>query len=676
MLHRFLIGLILFWGTSIGLWAQGSVEAELSQRTILIGDQVSYQVRVAYPSTAEVDIDIAPLADVEGVEIVREVPVVKQEDASMVYLQKDIVLTSFDSGTYFLPKLPVHIVEGNGTVQDLETNSLVLTVASIPVVTDSVQLAPIKDIVYEPFNFWDGLPYLIGLAVLAALIASVWWFFVRKPEPDQELTPTAYRSLHDISLEKLNKLEGQQLWQQGAVKDYYSRLTYIVREYVEHRFHLPALEYTSNEILSALRQRGSVDQHTLQRLQHILSASDMVKFAKAKPAADFHTEAMETSRAFIGNTKDDEAAPVPVMLQKELPKGSIYLGSQAARIDTGTADDVVILPEEAIQQRTVVETKPADFWERFFARFFDAVLVAVITVMLAGLATYFAFERDGEMAQLTNPNALVLAGSIAAVIGLIYLWVFFAFVPYRLGTGPGKLLLKIREVDLEDQPMQLPMATKRFSGKLLTEILLGVGYLTFFTNKENRTLPDLIAGTKVIKGRPVRMSSNEFGQSTVLVNTQKDKLAGFWRRFFARLIDINLWILLFLAYTIFLGWLLNDAGLLNGESPLWLQLVLYVLFALFFVAYWPWMISRFGGTIGKLLLKIQIVDLEGNFVSFKTASIRFLGFLIAESLWGLGYITYFWDKEFRQSLPDILANTLVIRKPENKHDVLLDDLQN
>jgi uncharacterized RDD family membrane protein YckC len=673
MVHRFLTGLILFLGVTASLWAQGSVEAELSSRSILMGDQVNYQIRVSHPATATVEIDLAPLADVEGLEIVREGPAVTREDAGTGYLEKNIVLTSFDSGTYTIPQIPVHLIRANGEVDQLETMSVILTVAGIPIATDSLQLAPIKDIVYEPFNFWDGLPYLIGLVLLAAIIATIWWFYVRKTEPDQELVPTAYRTLHDLSLEKLTKLEHRQLWQKGEVKEYYSRLTYIIREYLEHRYHIPAMEYTSTEILSALQRRGDVNAETLQRLRHILSASDMVKFAKAKPASAFHTEALDTSRSFVGETKDAESAPVPVMSQKELPKGSVAAADGAAF--TGDGDDLVILPEELLERRSRVVIKPADFWERFFARFFDVVLVSVITVMPAVLGWAAIMRDDVDGFLLPDTNVIILAGLITGVVWLLYLWIFFAFVNYRLGAGPGKLILQIREVDLEDQPMNLSIATKRFFGKLLTEVLAGIGYLTYFVNKDRRSLPDLIAGTKVIKGRPVRMAANEFGQSTVLVNTHRAELAGFWRRFFARVIDLNLWALLFIAYIFLLGWGMDDAGLLQGESSGWLNVVLYALFILFFFAYWPWMTSRFGGTMGKLLLKIQIVDLEGNFVSMKTAGIRFLGFIIAESLWGLGYITYFWDKEFRQSLPDILANTMVINKPKHNEQVILDHFE-
>lgn len=667
MVHRFLTGLILFLTVSTGLWAQGNIEAELSQRTILIGDQVNYQIRVAYPITAKVDIDITPLADVEGVEIVREVPVVKQEETEMIYLQKNVILTSFDTGTYFLPQLPVHIVAGNGTVQDLETNSLVLTVAGIPVVTDSIQLAPIKDIVEEPLNVWDVMPYFLALIGLAALATLIWWFFFRQKEPEIEAEPPILLSAHRIAGDKLDRLAEKKLWQKGQLKAYYSELTFIAREYLEHRYKIPALENTTGEIMRDLQRGAAVDEGLQQQLRHILTASDMVKFAKAEPAADFHTEAFETTRSFIDKTKDEEAEPIPVILEDDAIISTFTSPVAVAAIESSKISQI---SNRALEGQDAVlepeENRLADFWPRFFARIIDAFLVGLMASMIVTLGVYL-FQTEGAQIHLT---AIVGIGLFL----LLCLWVYFALIPARLGAEVGKLIVRIRTVDLDDQPIQLSKATVRFVGKIITELLLGLGYLTYFFNKQRQTLPDLIAKTKVIKGLHLRNFVSEEAAERLLLQ-RKQELAGFWPRFFARLIDLNISVLIAVAIAFLVGWGF-DINIPEGEEPVWLKPLIYLCFVFFLWGYYAWMTSQYGGTLGKIALRIQVVDMDGKFISKKRATLRMLGKLIAEVLYGMAYLTYFLDKKNRQSLPDIFADTRVIKKTAKVKEVLLDDLEN
>jgi hypothetical protein len=131
----------------------------------------------------------------------------------------------------------------------------------------------------------------------------IWWFFFRKPGEQHKDAPVIIRPPHELALEKLDKLQEEQLWQKGQIKDYYSVLTYIAREYLENRYKVPALESTTGEILRRLTGFPDIDQDLLNTLRQILTSSDMVKFAKAEPAATFHTEALEKTRQFITVTQ-------------------------------------------------------------------------------------------------------------------------------------------------------------------------------------------------------------------------------------------------------------------------------------------------------------------------------------------------------------------------------------
>lgn len=295
-----IIGLLLIPAASL---AQASVRAELSQTRIMIGDQVNLQVRVTQPGNAKVDIDLNPLADVDGLEIVRESDPIRKEDPGVNYLEKNIVLTSFDSGEYIVPQIPIRLIPDSGEPQTLLTNPIPLMVMTIPIVSDSLQLAPIKDIDREEFTFQDALPYLLGASGVILLALFIWWFGFRKQRLADRAAPIIIRPAHEVALDKLHQLEEEKLWQQGRIKDYYSLLTYIAREYLENRYRIPALENTTGEILQQVGSFREIDRPLLDTLRHILTASDMVKFAKAEPAATFHTEALDKTRQFIVTTQ-------------------------------------------------------------------------------------------------------------------------------------------------------------------------------------------------------------------------------------------------------------------------------------------------------------------------------------------------------------------------------------
>jgi len=111
------------------------------------------------------------------------------------------------------------------------------------------------------------------------------------------------RPPHETALEELKKLEGERLWQQGLVKQYHSRLTDIVRTYIEHRFGIIAMEMTTGEIMQSVRNMH-FESTSAEKLSHILTLADMVKFAKLQPLPGENEMCMQHAYEFINATKE------------------------------------------------------------------------------------------------------------------------------------------------------------------------------------------------------------------------------------------------------------------------------------------------------------------------------------------------------------------------------------
>ena len=290
-----LIGVFLFCSTLSG---QVSVQTKLDTNYMLIGDQMQLHVRVNSNSDLKkVDAIIAATDTTERVEFLGETEWQKKASS---YL-KSYTFSVYDSGYYNLLPLPV-VYQSDYTIDTAYSNSLGFMVDNPQSVARDSTIADIKPIIKEPTKFEDFIPYLIGFGVLLLLSGLIWYFFFRKKEEviveEEIIIPPA----HEVALGKLASLKQEALWEKGEIKNYYSKLTFIFREYLENRFDIQALESTSEEIINQLEKKD-FDSNMNEDVQRVLQSADLVKFAKAKPMEEFHSESFEKLESFVETTK-------------------------------------------------------------------------------------------------------------------------------------------------------------------------------------------------------------------------------------------------------------------------------------------------------------------------------------------------------------------------------------
>ena len=109
-----------------------------------------------------------------------------------------------------------------------------------------------------------------------------------------------------LTQEGLDKLKEEHLWQSGELKAYHSRLTDIVREYIEHRFQIHTLERTSDEVLDSFKNAGLSNKIPFESLQQLLYQADRVKFAKGKPQPEDNVRSLEQAYDFVKQTLKQE----------------------------------------------------------------------------------------------------------------------------------------------------------------------------------------------------------------------------------------------------------------------------------------------------------------------------------------------------------------------------------
>ncbi len=311
------IVLLLILAMSAPAGAQhASIKADTNQ--IVIGEQITLSLSVQYRvDEGDVVVNWPALKDtisahIEIVELsnIDTVMVDKENDPYLFAQQREVIVTSFDSGYFPIPPFAFQI--NNDSVF---TDALLITVNTVQIDTTQA-IKDIKEIYEVPFSFADWFKenwgwFAGGAGVLVALWLLLVYLRKRKQKPVVEVKEEPKIPAHEIAIEQLEKLRKQKLWQQGKLKAYYVALTEILRIYIEERFKVHALEQTSEELLLNLRF-ADIDEASKMKLRQILMLSDLVKFAKEQPIAHENEQSIEFAISFVVNTKKEleEVAPI------------------------------------------------------------------------------------------------------------------------------------------------------------------------------------------------------------------------------------------------------------------------------------------------------------------------------------------------------------------------------
>ncbi len=292
----------------VALCAQYRAQALLDSTSMRVGDQVRLKVEVILPNGVALQkIGVDTLGTVSGLERLKTSALVSEASATTTTYTQAILLTTFDTGYFRIPPIPVEVASDNERTQ-IFTNDVALRVRSI--LTDSTQLQPIKGIFQEPLRIRDFWPLGVGLVLLAG--GYLLYRYLRRPKAirQQEVVQEVRRPAHAIALEKLRALEAASYLSQGAFKTYQTELTYILREYLFLRFGYNALEATSEEIEVELTA-WEIAAEWKTTLTQILKRADLVKFAKGSLPLEAHAGALERVREFVAETGDNGEQGTP-----------------------------------------------------------------------------------------------------------------------------------------------------------------------------------------------------------------------------------------------------------------------------------------------------------------------------------------------------------------------------
>lgn len=296
--------LFLLLGTGLKAQQLPAVHATLDTNAIMIGDQIGLNLKVDVPKGYRVYWPFLQDTLAPHIEMIRAEKTDSVLKNDVIHYNRKIIITSFDSGAFAVPSFVFHVQNtSTGQVDSLTTDEMPLRVFT-PMVDTSKAFKVIKGPESVPYTFAELLPWiLIVLAVILGIFIIAWYvrnrkkgkpLFARRPKP--KLPP------YEQAMKQLEELRLGKVWQAGKLKEYYTGITDIMREYFTDRYSFEAWEMTTDEMLDELKDK-KINEQAMSKVKSTLELADLVKFAKAQPTAVENDTALNYCVDFVNETR-------------------------------------------------------------------------------------------------------------------------------------------------------------------------------------------------------------------------------------------------------------------------------------------------------------------------------------------------------------------------------------
>ena len=220
----------------------------------------------------------------EQIDILKRGDVVRTADAdSNVIVQQQLTLMTFDTGQIQLPAVGLKYAQSFDDPMRMMAFTEPIDLYVTTIVVDTLQpYKPIVEPMAAPIQMKEVFPWIL-VALLAVLLGIGIWLFVKRRivhvDEEGNIVHGPVIPPYDKAVDELKKLREEKMWQSGKVKEYFSSLTDIAREYIEGQFGVNAIEMTTDDILEEIKPLH-FSKETYSKLKDTMQVADLVKFAK------------------------------------------------------------------------------------------------------------------------------------------------------------------------------------------------------------------------------------------------------------------------------------------------------------------------------------------------------------------------------------------------------------
>lgn len=268
---------------------------------VTVGDLIRLTLTVTADPGVEVDLP-EPDPDMGEFEVLgHEVTGPVEDDGPRIWTVV-YTLALYKTGSFEIPPVAVsYRGEGvqAGSVRTQEHSVRVESTLS----DDSKDILDIKGPLEIPRSLWSLWPWFAAALGLAALI----FLYLRRKGGE---TPSAVSrkprlSPYDEAYQALRRLRDSGLLEEGQLKPYFTRLSEIIRRYLERRYLIQAMESTTTQLLDQLRKM-SLALDELKLFRDFFPCCDLVKFAKYTPTVPEQERVTELAFRILKVTRPTE----------------------------------------------------------------------------------------------------------------------------------------------------------------------------------------------------------------------------------------------------------------------------------------------------------------------------------------------------------------------------------
>ena len=143
----------------------------------------------------------------------------------------------------------------------------------------------------------------------------------------------------------------------------------------------------------------------------------------------------------------------------------------------------------------------AGFWFRVLAWFIDTLISCAVFFPL-GIAIGLIMMASGS-----DPNSgdMILVRLSTNGLSIVAGWLYYSLCESSSWQGTvGKKVLGLRVTDLDGQRISFANATGRHFGKILSGLILGIGFIMVAFTERKQGLHDIMASTLVVRGGEIQ----------------------------------------------------------------------------------------------------------------------------------------------------------------------------
>lgn len=272
------------------LSAQNRAKAAVDRSTILVGEPIKLSVDVTVPAVANIKWFVPD--SLPHFEFVSKGQVDSLVQGNFKSYHQDIVLTSYDSGSWAIPSFKLQSPK-----YKLKTDSIAINVTYSPA-DPNQPYHDIKEIipVQEPSHtYWY---WILGALTILFIVAAYFILRKKKPVKTVEEEKVSKLSPYEQAMKSLDELAKERPQDNLQVKQYFTRLNDVLRLYLKRRFSYSTLEKTNEELILQLR-KSKLSGNEFSNLAQALRMTDFIKFAKYIPSDSEREEVFQVIKKSI-----------------------------------------------------------------------------------------------------------------------------------------------------------------------------------------------------------------------------------------------------------------------------------------------------------------------------------------------------------------------------------------